>query len=50
LRDEDTGQAWGEGELIRGPGMAVMLAICGRLVAFDDLTGPGVPVLRSRLT
>jgi uncharacterized protein (TIGR03083 family) len=49
LRDEDTGQAWGKGELIRGPGMAVMLAICGRLVAFDDLTGPGVPVLRSRL-
>ena len=50
LRDEDTGQSWGSGELIRGPGVAVMLAICGRTIAFADLTGPGVPVLRSRLT
>lgn len=50
LHDEDTGQVWGDGELIRGSGVAVMLAVCGRTVAFKDLTGPGVPVLRSRLT
>jgi uncharacterized protein (TIGR03083 family) len=50
LRDEDTGQAWGDGKLIHGSGVAVMLAVCGRTVAFEDLTGPGVPVLRSRLT
>ena len=50
LHDDDTGQSWGDGELIRGPGMAVMLAICGRPVAFGDLAGPGVPVLQSRLT
>jgi hypothetical protein len=41
LHDEDTGQAWGDGKLIRGAGVAVMLAVCGRTVAFEDLTGPG---------
>jgi uncharacterized protein (TIGR03083 family) len=50
LCDEDTGRTWGDGDVIRGPGAAVMLAVCGRTVAFDDLTGPGVPVLRSRLS
>jgi uncharacterized protein (TIGR03083 family) len=50
LQDDDTGQSWGHGELIRGPGMALMLATCGRTVAFGDLSGPGSPVLQSRLT
>lgn len=50
LHDDDTGRTWGRGDLIRGPGAAVMLAICGRTVAFDRLTGPGLPVLKSRLT
>jgi uncharacterized protein (TIGR03083 family) len=50
LHDDDTGQTWGDGELIRGPGVALMLAICGRTVGFESLAGPGVPVLRSRLT
>jgi len=49
LHDDDTGRSWGEGESIRGPGVALMLAICGRTVAFDRLTGPGLDVLRSRL-
>lgn len=50
LHDVDTGHVWGDGEMVRGPGVAVMLAICGRQVGFEDLTGSGVPVLRSRLT
>jgi hypothetical protein len=50
LHDQDTGRTWGQGESIRGPGAAVMLAVCGRTVALDQLAGPGVPVLRSRLT
>jgi uncharacterized protein (TIGR03083 family) len=50
LHDEDTGRTWGEGESIRGPGVAVMLAVCGRTVVFDRLVGPGLPVLQSRLT
>jgi uncharacterized protein (TIGR03083 family) len=49
LHDEDTGRTWGHGQPIRGPGDAVMLAVCGRTVVFDRLTGPGLPVLRSRL-
>jgi uncharacterized protein (TIGR03083 family) len=49
LRDDDTGRTWGNGDQIRGPGVAVMLAVCGRTVAFDRLTGPGLPLLKSRL-
>jgi hypothetical protein len=50
LRDADTGRSWGEGAEIHGSGVAVMLAICGRTVAFDQIDGPGVPLLQSRLT
>ncbi|WP_424079702.1 maleylpyruvate isomerase family mycothiol-dependent enzyme [Mycobacterium sp.] len=50
LHDDDTGRTWGRGDPIRGPGAAVMLAICGRTVAFDRLSGPGLAVLESRLT
>ncbi|MCZ8379992.1 maleylpyruvate isomerase family mycothiol-dependent enzyme [Mycobacterium sp. CPCC 205372] len=49
LHDEDTGRTWGEGAAVRGPGVAVMMAICGRTVAFDNVTGAGVSTLRSRL-
>jgi uncharacterized protein (TIGR03083 family) len=49
LHDDDTGRTWGRGDPIRGPGVAVMLAVCGRTVAFDRLTGSGLDVLRSRL-
>jgi uncharacterized protein (TIGR03083 family) len=50
LHDDDTGRKWGDGEPIRGPGVAVMLAVCGRAVAFDRLAGSGVPLLESRLS
>jgi hypothetical protein len=40
----------GDGESIRGSGVAVMLAVCGRTVALDRLAGPGLPVLQSRRT
>jgi uncharacterized protein (TIGR03083 family) len=51
LRFEATDVDWslGDGPLVRGPGEAVLLAIAGRLVAFDDIEGPGVSVLRGRL-
>jgi uncharacterized protein (TIGR03083 family) len=49
LSDEDTGRTWGVGESISGPGEALMLGVCGRAVAFDRLTGPGLPLLRARL-
>jgi uncharacterized protein (TIGR03083 family) len=43
LHDEDTGRTWGDGESIRGSGVAVMLAVCGRTVALDRLAGQGCP-------
>jgi len=44
-------QEWtaGTGPLVEGPSEAVALAIAGRTVALEDLTGDGVAVLRERL-
>ncbi|MFC4373073.1 maleylpyruvate isomerase family mycothiol-dependent enzyme [Nocardia halotolerans] len=39
----------GAGPEVRGPGEAIALAMAGRPVALDDLTGDGVPELRRRL-
>jgi hypothetical protein len=50
LHDDDTERSWGAAESIRGPRAALMLAVRGRTVAFDRLTGPGLAVLGSRLT
>lgn len=50
LHDDDTGRTWGDGATIHGSGVAVMLAVCGRAVAFDQLAGPGLPLLESRIT
>ncbi|OKH83171.1 hypothetical protein EB75_10560 [Mycobacterium sp. ST-F2] len=49
LRDDETGRTWGQGEVIHGAAPALMLAACGRTVAFDQLAGPGVPTLQSRI-
>lgn len=49
LRLQGTDQDWshGDGELVQGPMLSLLLAMTGRAVACDDLTGPGVPALRS---
>jgi len=39
----------GEGERIEGPARAIVCALAGRAPFLDDLTGPGVEVLRARL-
>ncbi|MEO6512798.1 MAG: maleylpyruvate isomerase family mycothiol-dependent enzyme, partial [Nocardioides sp.] len=49
LRATDQDWSWGSGALVEGPSEALAMAVVGRTVAFDDLTGPGVEVLRSRL-
>ena len=50
LRFEATDFDWshGEGQLVRGPAEALILAITGRTVALDDLEGDGVATLRAR--
>ncbi len=35
----------GVGPEVRGPALSLLLAVCGRRAALDDLTGPGVAVL-----
>jgi uncharacterized protein (TIGR03083 family) len=52
IRFEATDLDWasGEGAAARGPGEAILLALTGRQVALADLEGPGVDVLRERLT
>ncbi len=51
LRLRATGQEWaqGQGPEVTGPSEALALAIGGRAVALDDLAGPGLTVLCSRL-
>ncbi len=52
LRFTATDVDWssGEGPEVRGPGEAIALAVVGRTVALDDLTGDGLPELRRRLS
>jgi len=48
LQATDTGWSHGSGPLVSGPALALMLATTGRTAALDELSGPGVAVLRSR--
>lgn len=41
--------AVGTGPLVSGPAIALTMAMAGRAAYCDDLTGPGVPTLLSRL-
>jgi uncharacterized protein (TIGR03083 family) len=45
----DLDWGWGAGPLLAGPAEALILAMTGRAVAFGEVDGPGVPVLRRRL-
>jgi len=47
---DDQAWSWGDGEEISGPSEALAMALAGRVVALDDLDGPGVHVLRDRLS
>ena len=48
LRATDTDWRHGSGPEVTGPAIALLLAMAGRKTALDDLTGPGVALLRSR--
>lgn len=49
LRATDADWSHGEGPEVRGPGIALLLAMTGRTAALDDLDGDGVATLRSRM-
>lgn len=46
----DLDWSWGAGPAVTGPAEALMLAIAGRGVALGELDGPGVGILRGRLS
>jgi len=48
VRATDTDWRHGAGPEVSGPLVALVLAMTGRAAALDDLTGPGVAVLRGR--
>ena len=48
LKATDTDFAIGDGPLVEGPAISLLLAASGRKVALDDLSGPGVDTLRAR--
>jgi uncharacterized protein (TIGR03083 family) len=49
LAPTDVELVLGDGERIEGPGRSMVCALAGRAPFLDDLSGPGVEVLRSRL-
>jgi hypothetical protein len=49
LRATDTDWSAGEGPEVRGPAIAILLAISGRAAGLDDLAGEGVETLRPRM-
>jgi uncharacterized protein (TIGR03083 family) len=46
----DLDWSWGSGPALAGPAEALMLAMTGRTVALGEMDGPGVPILRNRLS
>jgi uncharacterized protein (TIGR03083 family) len=50
FRGSDIGRVWGTGVEVRGPVAALMVSACGRTALLDALDGPGLPILRRRLS
>ncbi|MCW2754943.1 MAG: hypothetical protein JWQ32_2354 [Marmoricola sp.] len=48
LRSTDSDWSHGEGEEVSGPMLSLLMAMTGRKVACDDLSGPGVAILQQR--
>lgn len=48
LKADDIDFSVGSGPLVTGPAMSLLLAASGRKAALDDLSGPGVDLLRGR--
>ena len=50
LRANDIRRVWRRGAEIRGPAAALMMAVSGRVALLHLLEGPGLPLLRQRLS
>jgi hypothetical protein len=48
LKATDADFSVGDGPLVEGPAISLLLAAAGRSSALDDLSGPGVDTLRQR--
>ena len=48
LHAPDVGFTWGEGATVRGTGIDLLAAVCGRTALLGRLEGPGVAILASR--
>jgi uncharacterized protein (TIGR03083 family) len=48
LKATDTDWSCGTGPVVEGPATSLLLATAGRTVAFDELAGPGLQMLRTR--
>lgn len=48
LAASDTDFTLGSGPVVEGPAISLLMATAGRKAALDDLTGPGVRILRER--
>ena len=49
VRTTDTDLDLGEGPLVEGSAIALLLVLCGRAVALDELSGPGAETLAGRI-
>lgn len=50
LSANDVPRSWRQGVEVNGPVAALLMSVCGRSASLDALDGPGVPVLRRRLS
>jgi uncharacterized protein (TIGR03083 family) len=50
LQCSDIDRVWGKGARIGGPAAALMMSVAGRAPLLDALDGPGMPLLRHRLS
>jgi hypothetical protein len=50
LHATDVERTWGRGVEIRGPASALMMTVLGREALLHQLDGPGLPILRRRLS
>jgi uncharacterized protein (TIGR03083 family) len=50
LRANDVRRGWRRGAEIRGPAAALMMGVSGRVALLHLLEGPGLPLLRQRLS